>query len=187
MPAQHLTQAEFAASQGWAKSYVTKLKQDGRLVLNETGLVDVAASLERIKATADENRIDVMQRHAEARAAKAAKPAQAAVDSDADKISKTFSLDRARKMRSDADRAGLEVEKMAGNLVARDDVDFVLDDLAALFLSLLDNLPDQLAPVVLPAKTLDEARGAIEEAVSSIIDTLNAALLKRARELDEAA
>lgn len=45
------TQAEFAAANGWGKSYVTKLKQEGRLVLNEAGQVDFAASLERIKGT----------------------------------------------------------------------------------------------------------------------------------------
>lgn len=44
-------QAEFAAAHGWQKSYVTALKQAGRLVFNQAGQVDFAASLARIKAT----------------------------------------------------------------------------------------------------------------------------------------
>lgn len=50
-PAAFGSQADFAAAQGWAKSYVSKLKQEGRLVFNAAGLVDFAASLARIKAT----------------------------------------------------------------------------------------------------------------------------------------
>lgn len=46
------TQAQFAQANGWAKSYVTALKQDGRLVFNEAGQVDFAASLQRIRDTA---------------------------------------------------------------------------------------------------------------------------------------
>ena len=45
------TQSEFAAAQGWGKPYVSKLKAEGRLVFRADGLVDFAASLERIKAT----------------------------------------------------------------------------------------------------------------------------------------
>lgn len=45
------TQAQFAAANNWARSYVTKLKQEGRLVFTPDGQVDFAASLARIKAT----------------------------------------------------------------------------------------------------------------------------------------
>ena len=45
------TQADFARAQGWEKSYVTRLKHEGRLVFNDAGQVDFEASLQRIKAT----------------------------------------------------------------------------------------------------------------------------------------
>lgn len=45
------TQAQFAAANGWARSYVTRLKQDGRLVFTPAGLVDFAASMKLIRAT----------------------------------------------------------------------------------------------------------------------------------------
>ena len=44
-------QSAFAAAQGWSRSYVSKLKDQDRLVFTADGLVDFAASLERIKAT----------------------------------------------------------------------------------------------------------------------------------------
>ena len=45
------SQADFARAQGWEKSYVTKLKKEGRLAFTADGLVDFDASLERIKGS----------------------------------------------------------------------------------------------------------------------------------------
>lgn len=42
---------EFAAEQGWVKSYASRLKAAGRLVFDDAGRVDFVASLGRIKAT----------------------------------------------------------------------------------------------------------------------------------------
>ena len=54
------TQAEFAALLGKDKSYVTRLKQAGRLVITADGLVDVEKSQALIAATADPSRAEVM-------------------------------------------------------------------------------------------------------------------------------
>ena len=57
------TQSEFARLIGVQKSYVTKLKEQGRLVMSADGkLVNVEASKQRIQQTADPNRDDVSQR-----------------------------------------------------------------------------------------------------------------------------
>ena len=45
------SQADFARAQGWEKSYVTKLKKEGRLAFTSDGLVDFEASLQRIKGS----------------------------------------------------------------------------------------------------------------------------------------
>lgn len=45
------TQSQFADDNGWARSYVSKLKGEGRVVFNAAGQVDFAASLARIKGT----------------------------------------------------------------------------------------------------------------------------------------
>lgn len=53
------TQSEFAAILGKDKSYVTRLKQAGRLVLAADGRVDVEKSQALIAATADPSRAEV--------------------------------------------------------------------------------------------------------------------------------
>lgn len=58
-----LTKSAFAKQQGWSPSYVTKLKEHGRLVLDDAGKVMVQATLEKIKATAGA-RGDVAARNA---------------------------------------------------------------------------------------------------------------------------
>lgn len=45
------SQADFARAQGWQKSYVTALKQAGRLVFDDDGKVLFGASLQKIKDT----------------------------------------------------------------------------------------------------------------------------------------
>lgn len=63
------SKSAFARRLGVAPSYVTKLAQEGRLVVVD-GQVEVEASLARMEATKDPNRDDVRQRHAQARDAK---------------------------------------------------------------------------------------------------------------------
>lgn len=63
------SKSAFARRLGVAPSYVTKLKDEGRIVVVD-GQVEVEASLARMEATRDPNRDDVRQRHAKARDAK---------------------------------------------------------------------------------------------------------------------
>lgn len=63
-----LTKSAFAKQQGWRPSYVTKLKDQERLVLDDNGMVVVEATLEKIKATAGA-RGDVAARNAAERKA----------------------------------------------------------------------------------------------------------------------
>jgi len=62
-----MSQAAFARHCGLQRSYVTKLKHEGRLVMNADGTVDVLASLARIEATAAHSRPDATARAAAAR------------------------------------------------------------------------------------------------------------------------
>lgn len=64
-PADRMTRAAFARHMGRHRSWVTRLAHAGRLVERD-GLVDVAASLSAIEATAG-LRDDVARRHGEAR------------------------------------------------------------------------------------------------------------------------
>jgi hypothetical protein len=75
-----MNQAQYAAHRGVAKSYITKLKAEGRLVFTPAGLIDVAASDALIAQTAEPNRTDAVERHAAARNAKTAPDPAAAPD-----------------------------------------------------------------------------------------------------------
>lgn len=137
--AELLTQAEFARRQGWSKSYVTKLKQLGRLVLRD-GKVDVAASLARIAETADPNRDDVVRRNAERREGSDALPG-----ADAERVGQSFAAARAVKERFLALRAKAEYEQMIGKLVEAEAVRRAAEDAGAWLRARLESLPDQLA------------------------------------------
>lgn len=92
-------QSAFAAAQGWSRSYVSKLKDQDRLVFTADGLVDFAASLERIKATSG----------APERAAPAVQGPDLASAIDAGKI-------------AEAHTKVIELQKLIGSLMRVEDV-----------------------------------------------------------------
>ena len=73
-----VTQAELARNLGVSRSYVTALKAADRLVISDDGSgIELEASLARIDATRDPQRVDVSERHASARACTLLKASQA--------------------------------------------------------------------------------------------------------------
>ena len=191
-------QSQFARRLGHDKAYITRLKQAGRLVM-ENDLVNVEASMARIQATQGD-RPQVAEFHAEQRAQKHAVDSrypdgQAGMNRDLSSTSgrmghpegrqgvqqsnqgHDLSLDKARRVRAiseariktaQADQEEMARDKMAGNLIAREDVDFVLRDFGATLSSLLENLADRLAPIVYPLTTLSETHASIREMAEEI-------------------
>ena len=135
--------SEFARLQGWRPSYVTKLKQAGRLVLNDNGRVNVEASRARIAATADPNRDDVRARHAAGRADGGERS-----DPQQDRAGQSFATSRAVKERYLALTAKLEYEQRAGKLVEVEAVQRAGAEAGGVLRAALENLPDQLAPIL---------------------------------------
>lgn len=80
--------AAFARRLGVNKSTITRAAQAGRIVLNERGLVEVEASMERWCATKG-NRPDVAARHAAQRGAEVQTPTQPSDSATAPQISAT--------------------------------------------------------------------------------------------------
>lgn len=118
------SQAEFARLQGWAKSYVTELKHQGRLVFDAEGRqVDVAASLARIQATTE-------------RTGQASAPA----------VPPAVRVDRDRKEFYDAENARLDLEERLGKLMPAAQVLEAVADAGAIFAQQLEALPERLAP-----------------------------------------
>lgn len=58
-----LTKSEFAERRGWAKSYVTKLDKQDRLVLTEDGKIDVVATEALLAESADPSKAPIAARH----------------------------------------------------------------------------------------------------------------------------
>lgn len=152
--------SEFARLQGWRPSYVTKLKQAGRLVLTDTGRVDVDASVARIKASEDPNRDDVRKRHAEARDAAKSESNDASPPRSeaADRAGQSYTTSRAVKERYLALNAKLEYERAAGQLVETATVQRAGTEVGAVLRGALENLPDQLAPLLAEGDADREAR-----------------------------
>lgn len=163
-------------------SYVTKLRHDDRLVLTADGQgVRVAESLARIAATADPNRDDVARRHARARrapetnppdapAAAAEKPEKPTAPAREPRAATGFSHYRARKMKADAELAEMDRDTRAGKLVETAAVSAAGAELGATVRALLENLPDQLAPLLVGDE--DERRRLLGDHIEQILHEL---------------
>lgn len=154
MSAAHMTQAAYAAHRGVAKSYITKLKQEGRLVLTPAGLVDVAASDSRIGATADPNRDDVASRHQAARTS-APSPAPAAPATDGG-VGNSYQAARAVKERFLALEAKRAYEEAMGLLRDGREVEAVVATAMTELRQRLESLASTMAPEL--AAMTDEGR-----------------------------
>ena len=185
------SRADFARRMGWNRSSVTRAVQDGRVVLIG-GRVDVDASMEKINALASpsaHHRAHAQQlvedRHAKTQAAMRAyaPPGEKTVVAESiEELNRRLKSAEAEKREHEADMARMERETMAGNLIAREDVEFALDDFGATLRSLMENLADRLAPVVHPLQTIEETHAALSEAAQDVLQTMHEQLARRAHE-----
>jgi phage terminase Nu1 subunit (DNA packaging protein) len=184
MQTNELTRKQFAQLNSWSPSYITKLGDQGRLVLTPDGKkVKVAETMALIADTAG-SRDDVTQRHAEGRAAQAGgftgnTPGADGGDASMAQARKVKAVSEARRLAALADQEEMERDRLAGTLLQKEDVDFALNDYGATLRGLLENLADRLAPVVYPLKTLDETHAAISEAVDALQDELAETMHRR--------
>ncbi len=181
MGATTMTQTEFAAHIGKDKSYVTRLKQAGRLVM-DGGKVLVAESLARIAATKDPNRDDVARRHAEERAAKAGcgedgcriqsgmtgaaggMTGSAGAFGD-ERVTASYQQSRATKEHYLALQAKANYEQEIGKLVLADEVRRAALDAGASLRTALEGIPDQLAPQLTTMADREEIHALLAEYV----------------------
>lgn len=155
---------DFARLLGKRPSWVTQLRKDGRLVLTEDGKrVMVAESIARIEDTRDPAMQAVADRHAAARVeAYEAEPEahQAPPPADGDEPDEDGNMNyqsaRALKEHYLAMAAKRDYEIAVGKLLAADEVRMAIASAAATLRADLENLPDNIAPVL--AAETDEAR-----------------------------
>lgn len=176
------TRADFARRMGWSRSSVTRAVQDGRVVL-AGDLVDVEASLQKIEALAHpaaHHQAHVRQLE-EARKAKAdgsEKPAEEGIEA----LNLRLKRAEADKREHEAEMARMERETMAGNLIAREDVEFALSDFGSYLRVIMENLPDRLAPVVHPLQSMEETHAALAEAANDVLQTMHDKLLQQSEQ-----
>lgn len=193
--------SDFADIGGFKRSYVTALRKAGRLVLTEGGkAVQVAASLQLIKDTADPSKAGVAQRHAATRAATAAKaaltpteavalpqprsepedePAPSPGDRHAERRAKAMA-DKEEALAAAAIRAN---QQALGQLYECKEVDGVVASAGTTFRKNVERFAADLAPKVAPITDESAVRTILADAYEEVLRELSrqfAALAKEA-------
>ena len=174
------SRADFARRMDWNRSSVTRAVEDGRVVLCN-GMVDVEASLQKIEALASpyaHHRAHAIQLE-EDRSAKneppPAEPPEVAKtkSENAEALNLRLKTAEANKREHEAEIARMDREFKAGNLLAREDVEFALDNYGATLRGLLENLADRMAPVIQPLQTLEEVHAALNSMAQEVLQTMH--------------
>lgn len=171
-----LNQSQFAARIGQSRQYVSKLKQAGRLVMDGEK-IDAEASVALIAQTSG-TRDDVKERHAQTRSASAGEVPQAVIDS-MEKARRVKAVSEARRVAAQADREEMERDRMAGDLIAREDVDAAMKFIGATIRALLDVFPDQVAPVIAPVTDMNECHAMLTDQCRGVLHGLGEAIARQ--------
>jgi len=143
----NVSKSEFARLLGVHKGTVTKWADVGRIeVIN--GRIDVQEARRRLAAT--ENPHPQAQAQIDRHAADKAMRMQSGSNSTPalEKIGTALKLETYRLQKAKAEIANLELDRAAGLLVERAEVEYVLAEFASTFRYLLESLADRLAPAI---------------------------------------
>lgn len=190
-----LTKSEFADYLGLVPSYITALVKAGRIVLDGEGRsarVKVAESLALIESTHG-GRFDVARRHAAARrrapndalASTTPRPPKenaAKRDSESPESEKLVDA-KTRKESAQADQEEMKAAQMAGNLIARDDVEAAMKFIGAAVRAAMEVFPDQNAPVLCAVTDLNETHALLTEACRNVLLDVGAAVERQREQL----
>ena len=115
------SKAAFARRKGWNRSTATRYARDGKLVVTESGMVDVAASEARLAAAADPLKEGVRARHRDGRRDRGREPGaddsgEATRADPNDSAYQLLTKHRAATEASKAELARLELEEKQGKL-----------------------------------------------------------------------
>lgn len=145
-----ISKSDFAARRGWAKSYVSKLAKQERLVLTPDGKIDLEATEALLAESADPSKAAVAARHEEGRVDRdvysqvlpsAVTPAVQPPNKGPD-----FQKSRAHREFYLGQLAEAEFHKVQGNLVVREAVSKAAFTAGRTVRDLMFGLSPQLAP-----------------------------------------
>lgn len=190
-----ITLKQFAGVLGVEPSYVTKLKQAGRLVLDARGRVLVSASKKLIAETA--GRSDGARNHwSSKRSQKAAAAASsgapvdlpedsdtsasseetAASDSSAEPRTNSQTYWNRREAAARAQLREMELEERMGKLVDVEVVKGAAANIGTMLRSALETLPDQLAPALVGMNDEGQIHAVLIEHMEAVLRDISAKL-----------
>ncbi len=176
---QVVTKAEFARIIGKDRSWVTRMAQQGRLAMegDRVKVEESRALLEQTRGTRD----DVADRHAENRSHQRFQPDARAQDQDASMESarRVKAVSEARRVRAIADQEEMTRDRLAGSLLAREDVDAAFKSIGALVRAEVVKLADRLAPIVTPMQTQADVHAEIDAEGRNMLENIVAATHKQ--------
>ena len=145
-----ISKSEFAARRGWAKSYVSKLAKQDRLVLTEDGKVELEATELLLASSADPSKAGVTARHDQQRVERSVH-AELKIDAQAPPAplpgkAPDFQKARAHREHFLAQLAEAEFYKVQGDLVQREAVEKAAFTAGRMLRDLVFGLSPQLAP-----------------------------------------
>ena len=170
-----VSQAEFARMEGKARSYITALKNAGRLVMTADGKVDVEASRARLTDSADPNRDDVKQRWQQAReTTPPIEPEEA--------IGNGYQAARAVKEKYAAMQAKLEYERAIGKMIEKSEVEAATIDVVTALRQAIENIPHRAAPELV-GKDLDAIRATLKQEIHGALAEMEREFTKRLNQI----
>jgi hypothetical protein len=193
-----LSFAGFARLLGIKPQAITALRYADRLVLTADGKrVQVAASQQRIRDTADPSKAGVVARHAAERAAKATPrpdtapvtpaPDAGAGDDDSAAEAPTGNADyqssRARREHYQALEAQRAYEVAMGKLMDAHEVASAVASAAATLRTRLESLPDVLGPQLAAISDEAQARATLAEAIEHALEETSRQFANIARQV----
>ncbi len=145
-----ISKTEFAARRGWAKSYVSKLAKQDRLVLTENGKIDLEATELLLASSADPSKAGVTARHDQDRLERDVYP-ELSITAETPAVPPTGKAPDYQKARAQreyflAQLAEAEFHKVQGNLVEREAVTQAAFTAGRMLRDLVFGLSPQLAP-----------------------------------------
>lgn len=146
MADNRMTIPQFSGHLGYGRTYAYQLRKEGRLVLDQDGMVLVAESIARIAATKDPSKQGVADRHA---AARAQTPAQEPVSTDDVPGQFNYQSAKAKREHYAAAREHAAYLKEAGELMDRGQVLAAFANAGAMLRSRLESMPTMLAPMLI--------------------------------------
>jgi phage terminase Nu1 subunit (DNA packaging protein) len=191
--ARLMTPAEIAKYFGVDRSTVTRWLQRGRIKANDDGLIDVDLATKTLTNT-QPLKSNLLARVATHEMNKTLKKRGKTANSndglsmlDPETVAMRYKAAMAREREAKAELAAMEVDRQAGLLLDRQDVDFVLADLGNTLRVKLENVEDTLTERVLPlGNDAAAVRHVVRETLREVLEDISELMNRRMREVTSA-